>query len=77
VKKFFIILNFFIWIIIKNYWCDIKSEKSGNILTLISSKKYKKKRKKKVHKQYCYVMLLDKQTQHSLHNGNGIYGQNM
>lgn len=45
-KKFCIVVNFFIWIVIKNYWCDIKSEKSGNVLMLISSEKYKKKWKK-------------------------------
>jgi hypothetical protein len=44
VKKFYIVVNFFIWIIIKNYWCDIKS---GNVLILISSEKYKKIEKKK------------------------------
>jgi hypothetical protein len=27
VKKFCIIMDFFIWIVIKNYWCNIKSEK--------------------------------------------------
>jgi hypothetical protein len=27
VKKFYFVVNFFIWIIIKNYWCDIKSVK--------------------------------------------------
>jgi len=42
-KKFCIVVNFFIWIVIKNYWCDIKSEKSGNILTLIGGRKYIKK----------------------------------
>jgi hypothetical protein len=41
-----IVVNFFIWIIIKNYWCDIKSEKSWNILMLINGKKYKKVIKK-------------------------------
>jgi len=46
VKKFCIVVNFFIWIVIKNYWCDIKSEKSENVLMLIGGKKkYKKKRK--------------------------------
>jgi hypothetical protein len=47
VKKFCIVVNFFIWIIIKNYWCDIKSEKSENVLMLISSEKYKKKKNEK------------------------------
>jgi hypothetical protein len=61
VKKFCIVMNFFIWIIIKNYWCDIKCEKSENVLILISSGKYKKN-KKKIHEQYCSVMLLDRQT---------------
>jgi hypothetical protein len=46
VKKFCIVVNFFVWIIIKNYWCDIKSEKSENVLMLISSGKYKKNEKK-------------------------------
>jgi hypothetical protein len=26
-KKICIVVNFFIWTVIKNYWCDIKSEK--------------------------------------------------
>jgi len=47
VKKSCIVVNFLIWIIIKNYWCDIKSEKSVNVLMLISSEKYKKKNEKK------------------------------
>jgi len=47
VKKFCIVVNFFIWIIKKNYWCDIKSEKSENILILIVIGKCKKKEKKK------------------------------
>jgi len=34
-KKKFILVNFFNWIVLKNYWCDIKSEKK------------RKKRKKK------------------------------
>jgi hypothetical protein len=42
VKKFCIVVNFFIWIGIKNYWYDIKSEKSDNVLMLIGSEKYKK-----------------------------------
>jgi hypothetical protein len=46
VKKFCIVVNFFIWIIIINYWCDIKSEKSENVLMLIGGKKYKKLKKK-------------------------------
>jgi hypothetical protein len=50
VKKFCIVMNFFIWIVIKNYWCDIKSEKSDNILMLIGGRKYKKAIKK-LHKQ--------------------------
>jgi hypothetical protein len=45
-KKFCIVMNFFIWIIIKNYWCDIKSKKSKNIFMLISGKKYRKVKKK-------------------------------
>jgi hypothetical protein len=59
-------VNIFIWIIIKNYWCDIKSE---NILMLISIKKYEKvkkeKEKEKRHEQYlallCNVPVLVKQ----------------
>jgi len=39
VKKFCIVVNFFIWIVIKNYWCDIKSE---NVLMLIVIEKCKK-----------------------------------
>jgi hypothetical protein len=26
-KKFCFIVGFFIWIVIKNYWCDVKSVK--------------------------------------------------
>jgi hypothetical protein len=44
-KKFCFVVNFFIWIIIKNYWCDIKSDKNENVLMLIGGKKYKKKKK--------------------------------
>jgi hypothetical protein len=40
VKKIYIIVNFFIWIIIKNYLYDIKSEKNNNVLSLIVIKKY-------------------------------------
>jgi hypothetical protein len=36
-------VNFFIWVVIKNYWCDIKS---GNVLILIGIKKYEKEEKK-------------------------------
>jgi hypothetical protein len=46
-KKICIIVNFFIWILIKNYWCDIKNEKSENILILIDIRKYEKSKKKK------------------------------
>jgi hypothetical protein len=42
-KKFYIVVNIFIWIIIKNYWCDIKSEKSNNVLMLIVIVKCKNK----------------------------------
>jgi hypothetical protein len=45
-KKFCIVVNLFIWIVIKNYWCDIKSEKSMNVLMLIGGRKYKKVIKK-------------------------------
>jgi hypothetical protein len=52
VKTFCIVMNFFIWIIKKNYWCDIKGKESGNVLILIGIIKYeKKKKKKKVHAQ--------------------------
>jgi len=47
VKKFCIVVNFFIWIVIKNYWCDIKSEKSINVLMWIVVGKSKKVKKKK------------------------------
>jgi len=50
VKKFCIVVNFFICIIIENYWCDIKSEKSENVLMLIGGRKYKKVIKK-LHEQ--------------------------
>jgi hypothetical protein len=43
-KKNCIVVNFFIWIVIKNYWCDIKNK---NVLMLIGGKKYKKKMKRK------------------------------
>jgi hypothetical protein len=41
-KKICIVVNFFIWIIIKNYWCNIKSEKSENVLMFIVIEKYEK-----------------------------------
>jgi hypothetical protein len=52
-KKNCIVVNFFIWIVIKNYWCDIKSEKSENVLMLIGIKKCEKvkKKKKKIREQ--------------------------
>jgi hypothetical protein len=59
VKKFCIVVNFFIWMIIKNYWCDIKCEKSENVLMLIGIEKYKKILKKStwiVHALVCTVM---------------------
>jgi len=46
-------VNVFIWIVIKNYWCDIKNEKSENALMLIvieNLKKWKKRRKKERRK---------------------------
>jgi hypothetical protein len=46
-KKIYIIINFFIWIVIKNYWYDIKSE---NVLMLIGGREYKKVIKKKLQK---------------------------
>jgi hypothetical protein len=67
-KKICIIVNFFIWIIIKNYWCDIKGEKSRNILTLIGIKK-KKKKKQKYLALLCNVPVLDKKGQY---NGLGL-----
>jgi len=50
VKKFCIVVNFFL-IVIKNYWCDIKSEKSVNVLMLIGIRKYEKNKKKKRKKK--------------------------
>jgi len=47
VKKFCIVMNFFIWIVIKNYWSDIKSEKSENVLIYIVIGKCKKLKLKK------------------------------
>jgi len=44
VKKFWIVVKFFIWIVIKNYWCNIKSKKSKNVL-MIGIKKYEKVKK--------------------------------
>jgi hypothetical protein len=55
VKKICIVVNFFIWIVIKNYWCDIKSEKSENVLTLIVIEKCKNKIKK--YKQWLAATL--------------------
>jgi hypothetical protein len=57
VKKFCFVVNFFIWIVIKNYLCDIKSEKNENVLKFIDSKKYEKV-KEKVHKQYTHYCVL-------------------
>lgn len=68
--KFCIVVNFFIWIVIKNYWCDIKkNEKSENIL-MISSEKYKKMRKK-VYKQYCNVLFWTNKAHVSIGRGGG------
>jgi hypothetical protein len=39
-KKICIVVIFFIWIVIKNYGCDIKSKKSENVLMLIVIEKY-------------------------------------
>jgi len=36
-NKICIVVSFFIWIVIKNYWCDIKNK---NVLMLIGIKKY-------------------------------------
>jgi hypothetical protein len=52
-KKISIVVNFFIRIIIKNYWCDIKSE---NVLMLISNEKYKKKMKKRFINSCCSIL---------------------
>jgi hypothetical protein len=49
VKKFCIVVNFFIWIVIKNYWCDIKSKKSMNVLMWIVVGKNKKVKKSTVN----------------------------
>jgi hypothetical protein len=40
VKIFCIVVDFFIWIVIKNYWYDIKSEKNESVLMLIVIEKY-------------------------------------
>jgi hypothetical protein len=46
VKKFCYVVNFFIWIIIKNDWCDIKSVKKVRIFFIwYFWKKWKKKNK--------------------------------
>jgi hypothetical protein len=42
VKKFYFVVNFFIWIIIKNYWYDIKSKKNENVLMLSVIRNMKK-----------------------------------
>lgn len=57
VKIFYIVVNCFIWIIIKNYEGDIKSKKSINILILVSIKKYKKGKKRKKKYMNSYALL--------------------
>jgi hypothetical protein len=57
VKKFCIVVNFFIWIILKNYWCDIKSEKSKNVLMGIVVGKNKKVKKSTVNSAKHYPVL--------------------
>jgi len=45
------------WIIIKNYWCDIKSEKSKNVLMGIVVGKNKKVKKSTVNSAKHYPVL--------------------
>jgi hypothetical protein len=33
-KRFYFVVNFFIWIVIKNYWCDVKSVKKLKCLLI-------------------------------------------
>jgi hypothetical protein len=46
VKKFCIVVNFYIWIVIKNYWWDIKNEKIENFFDVDEWWKIYKKKKK-------------------------------
>jgi hypothetical protein len=69
--KKFVLEWIFIWIVIKNYWCDIKSEKNRNVLMLIGIRKYKKvKKEEEGHEQYpallCNVPMLGKQCHYAL-----------
>jgi hypothetical protein len=57
VKKICIVVNFFIWIVIKNYWCDIKSEKSENVLMLIVIENLKKWKKKYIYSSVHYSVM--------------------
>jgi hypothetical protein len=57
VKKFCIVVNFFIWIVITNYLCDIKSEKSKNVLMWIVVGKNKKVKKSTINSAKHYPVL--------------------
>jgi hypothetical protein len=46
-KRFCIVVNFFIWIVIKNYWCNIKSEKKWECFNVDWYYKILKSKKKK------------------------------
>jgi hypothetical protein len=63
-KSFGLLWIFYIWIVIKNYWCDIKSEKSENVLMLIGIKKYEKGEKRNTwtvtHYSVMYCPLANK-----------------
>jgi hypothetical protein len=54
VKKFCIVVNFFIWIVTKNYWYDIKSE---NVMMWIVVRKNKKVKKSTVNSAKHYAVL--------------------
>jgi hypothetical protein len=47
-KNFCIVVIFFIWIIIKNYLCDIKSEKKWECFDVDGGRKFKNWKKKKM-----------------------------
>jgi hypothetical protein len=57
VEKFCIVVNFVIWIVIKNYWCDIKSEKSKNVLMWIVVEKNKKIKQSTMNSAKHYPVL--------------------
>jgi hypothetical protein len=65
-KKFCIVVDIFISIVIKNYGCDIKSKKSWYVLMLIVIGKCKNKIKKihfLAHALLCHVQTLAKRWQ--------------